>query len=88
MRIKLGNGLLTINVLAIMLILVINFIQGNIMQIILGIPFVLFCPGYVFMIALFPRKTSIEGIYLLALSFGVSIAIIPLVTLVLNYTPW
>jgi uncharacterized membrane protein len=71
-----------------MLILVINFIPGNIMQIILGIPFVLFCPGYVFMIALFPRKTSIEGIYLLALSFGVSIAIIPLVTLVLNYTPW
>lgn len=65
-------------------------IEGYI-RIILGLPFVLFIPGYILIYALFPpqkisqRLSTIERI---SLSFGFSIALIPLLCLVLNYTPW
>jgi uncharacterized membrane protein len=55
---------------------------------IFGIPFILFCPGYTLIAALFPRKEDIGGIERAALSFGLSIAVVPLVGLILNYTPW
>ncbi|KAF5428714.1 putative membrane protein [Candidatus Methanomarinus sp.] len=55
---------------------------------ILGLPMVLFLPGYALIAALFPRKDDLDGIERLALSFGLSIAVVPLVGLGLNYTPW
>lgn len=62
------------------------------LRIILGLPFVLFVPGYVFIFALFPEKPGrhkgIEPIERVALSLGMSIAIVPLIGLGLNYTPW
>jgi uncharacterized membrane protein len=93
------------------------------LRIIVGLPFVLFVPGYAFIAALFPETTmsdgedvgapdgddeggasqdvhhrltlqqvrgrgSIDGIERVALSFGTSIAIVPLLGLVLNFTPW
>ncbi|WP_276253269.1 DUF1616 domain-containing protein [Halomontanus rarus] len=92
----------------------------------LGLVFVLFVPGYVFIAALFPEegasptdaqtdntetlegdhtdetadaddegtiwdgqlRSGIDGIERVALSFGLSIAIVPLLGLVLNFTPW
>jgi hypothetical protein len=61
----------------------------------LGIIFVLWLPGYTFIKALFPAqvpiKTSTETldtIERIALSVGMSIAIVPIVGLILNYTPW
>jgi uncharacterized membrane protein len=54
----------------------------------LGIPYLVFLPGYVLMAALFPRKEDLDGIERVALSFGLSIAVVPLVCLILNYTPW
>jgi Predicted membrane protein len=64
----------------------------------LGLPFVLFVPGYLFIAALFPEDTTddavdtsqsgIDGIERAALSFGMSIAIVPLIGLVLNFTPF
>jgi len=61
-------------------------------RIALGLPFVLFVPGYVFIFALFPEKPGrhrgIESIERVALSLGMSIAIVPLIGLGLNYTPW
>jgi uncharacterized membrane protein len=60
-------------------------------RIILGLPFILFIPGYILIFALFPaRKTdrSIDIIERIALSFGLSIAVVPLIGLGLNYTPW
>lgn len=61
----------------------------------LGAVFVLFLPGYAFMKMLFPRKLPIatssenlENIERIALSLGMSLALTPLVGLVLNYTPW
>jgi hypothetical protein len=61
----------------------------------LGTIFVLFLPGYTFIKALFPTnvpiKTSSENldtIERIALSLGMSIALVPIVGLILNYTPW
>ncbi|MBU0497710.1 MAG: DUF1616 domain-containing protein [Candidatus Thermoplasmatota archaeon] len=61
------------------------------LRIILGLPFILFIPGYLLIFALFPTKKTthgIDGIERIALSFGLSIAIVPLIGLGLNYTPW
>ncbi len=55
---------------------------------ILGLPLVLFLPGYSFIAALFPAKSDLDGIERTALSFGLSIAVVPLIVLGLNYTPW
>ena len=61
----------------------------------LGTIFVLWLPGYTFIKALFPTrvpiKTSSEDldtIERIALSIGMSLALVPIVGLLLNYTPW
>jgi uncharacterized membrane protein len=57
-------------------------------RIILGLPLVLFLPGYSLIAALFPGKDDLDAIERIALSFGLSIAITPLLGLALNYTPF
>lgn len=54
----------------------------------LGSIFVLYIPGATFIEALYPRGVELEGLERLALSIGLSLALVPLVGLVLNYTPW
>ena len=49
--------------------------------------FVLFLPGYMLVSALYPGG-ELEGLEKAALSIGVSLAIVPLLGLALNYTPW
>lgn len=58
------------------------------LRIALGLTVVLFLPGYCLLAALYPRKGDLAGIERLALSLGLSLALVPLVGLVLNYTPW
>jgi len=48
---------------------------------------VLFFPGYTLIAALFTKKGDLDGIERVALSFGLSIAVVPLIGLILNYTP-
>jgi uncharacterized membrane protein len=55
---------------------------------IIGSVFILFVPGYVTIQALFPTGKEVDGIERFALSVGLSIAIAPLIGLLLNYTPW
>ena len=88
MRIRLGDGLLPLNLLAILLIAVIMFSAPIALRIVLGIPFVLYFPGYTLMLALFPSKKAIGGTERVVLSFALSIALVPLTGLILNYTPW
>ena len=62
---------------------------GNLLAILL----VLFVPGYVLVAALFPgsltpEKPEIDWIERIALSFGLSIAVVPLLGLLLNFTPF
>lgn len=55
---------------------------------ILGLVFVLFLPGYVTVETLFPESHDLNGIERFALSVGLSLALAPLIGLLLNYTPW
>jgi len=88
MKIRVQNKLLLLNVVAISLIIVIAFFPFNTLRIILGVPLVLFIPGYTLLSALFPRRGSLNGIERTAFSFGLSIAITILIGVILNYTPW
>lgn len=88
MKIKIGNGLLPLNLLVILLVVVIIFTPSVVLRIVLGLPFVLFFPGYVLMAVLFPKREGLGGIERVALSFGISIAVVPLIGLILNYTWW
>ena len=62
--------------------------SSGVLRIALGLVFVLFSPGYTLIAALFPRKSDIGGVERVASSFGLSIAVVPLIGLALNYTPW
>jgi len=53
----------------------------------LGAIFVVFLPGYSLIKALFPEK-ELDNIERAALSIGISLAIVPITGLILNYTPW
>ncbi len=102
-------------------------LRETLLRVPLGLVFVLFVPGYVFVAALFPERgavlsddrslerdgeeavprgggtlehdsakadwsqpwrSRIDGLERIALSIGLSIAIVPLIGLVLNFTPW
>jgi uncharacterized membrane protein len=54
----------------------------------LSLVFVLFLPGYVLVAALYPRKGDLDFVERLALSLALSIAVVPLIGLGLNYSPW
>jgi uncharacterized membrane protein len=58
------------------------------LRIILTLPLVLFIPGYGIIAALYPKKRDIELLERIALSFGLSIAVIPVIGFGLNFTPW
>ena len=88
MSIKVRNEFILLNLFVIVLILAINFLSSNAIRIVLGVPFLIFLPGYSFMAAMFPRKNAMDAVERVALSFGTSIAIVPLIGLLLNYTPW
>ena len=69
------------------LIFVINpFLSETSIPVVLGIPMFLFIPGYVLLAVLLPGKNELEGIERLALSFSLSIASVPLLGLLLNFT--
>lgn len=70
---------------------------------VLGIIFILWLPGYALIKALFPQnlpfaktlthsldtsEKELDAIERIALSVGMSIALVPIVGLLLNYTPW
>lgn len=76
-------------------------LSGTPLRVVLGLPFVLFIPGYALISALFPEageppteddaesdRGGIDGIERVALSFGLSIAVVPLLGLALNFTPF
>ncbi|MFC2017002.1 DUF1616 domain-containing protein [Chloroflexota bacterium] len=88
MRIGVKSELILLNLLVCVLIMAIILSPSNLLRIILGLPFLLFFPGYTLMAVLFPRKAGIGTFERAALSFGMSIAVVSLIGLILNYTPW
>jgi len=65
-----------------------EFIIASALRIVFGSIFVLFIPGYSLVEALYPREEDISPLERLALSIGLSLALVPLIGLILNYTPW
>ena len=88
MKARLDSDLWLIGILTILLAVIIAFVPSSPARIVLGLPFLLFFPGYTLTAALFPKKDRLGGVERVALSFGLSIAVVPLVGLILNYTPW
>ena len=86
---KLDNQKILLAIVTITLLLfpVVALTSGA-LRIALGLLFVIFFPGYTLLSALFPKRDSLGGTERLALSFGLSIAVVPLIGLILNYTPW
>jgi len=55
-----------------------------IIQAVIGLPLVLFIPGYALSYAFFPKKKDLDLMERIALSFGLSFALIPLAVFFLN----
>jgi len=87
---KIPSDLLTVIGLVILtdLFALMPGLSETVLRNILGLPLVIFLPGYALIAALFPAKSDLDGIERTALSFGLSIAVVPLIGLGLNYTPW
>ena len=87
MDINKEKDLVVIALISLLTIPVVLLSSGA-LRIVMGLPLLLFFPGYVLLAALFTRKESLSGVERVALSFGLSIAVVPLIGLFLNYTPW
>jgi uncharacterized membrane protein len=88
MHIRKAWDLLTVIALSITLILLVYTFPDCPLRKIVGLAFILFFPGYSLISFLFPKKDDLDVIERLALSFGMSIAVAPLIGLALNYTPF
>ena len=88
MKLKILNGILIVDILSLLLILSILFIPSTLARVILGLPFLLFFPGYTLVATLFVKKDGMDNIERLALSGGMSIAVVALIGFGLNYTAW
>jgi uncharacterized membrane protein len=96
-----------IGLVVLMGLTLLSGVRGTPVQILIGLPFVLFAPGYVLVGALFPERggervpydsetdrffsyfrRGVDVYERIILSFWFSIAIVPLLSLGLNFTPW
>ena len=72
------------NIIAIYL----TILNATWVRLVLSFPTMLFIPGYCLTAALFPKKSDINLLERIALSIGLSIAVVPLIGFVLNFTTW
>lgn len=63
-------------------------LQFSLVRVPLGLATVLFAPGYALVAALFPRHGQLDGVARAGLSFGLSVAVVPLLAWVVNALPW
>jgi len=79
-------------ILAVSAILSVAFVPDvfpvNVIRWVLGSVFVLYLPGYTLIQFLFAEKKELDSLERFALSVGLSLAVVPLIGLILNYLPW
>jgi hypothetical protein len=79
-------------ILAVSVILTVALVPDvfplNILRLVLGSAFALYLPGSVLIQFLFSKTKELDGLERFALSVGLSLAIIPLIGLLLSYLPW
>jgi uncharacterized membrane protein len=73
---------------SLLIIFALTLPDGNILRIVFGLPFLLFLPGYSLVSALWAKNSELDGLERIALSLGLSIVLVALAGLGLNYTPW
>ena len=90
MRIRIGSGLIALNLLVISLMLIIILVPFaeslDVLRIILALPLFALSPGYALVAVFLPREGTINPLERLTISVGFSIAILVLVVLILNNT--
>ncbi len=87
-KIPLDLLIVSATVIATILFVLVPPLNETFIRTLLGLVTVLFLPGYSLTCALFPKKKDLDEIERIALSFGLSIAVTPLLGLILNYTPF
>jgi hypothetical protein len=87
MKLTIGKQVIAMNLVFAFLLGSIVFPSFPAVRIILGLPAILFLPGYALMLAFFPNR-NLGGWERVALSIGLSIAVVPLIGMLINYTPW
>lgn len=80
--------LLAIAVITLLINLLIYGVPVEPARVALGLLLVLFFPGYVLVSALYPRREQLKGVERIALGLGLSLALVPLLGLALNFTVW
>lgn len=85
MKIRTTPALIVVNIIAILLLIVVFLFPNTIFRVVLGLPVVLLFPGYTLISVLFYRRGIMESVERLALSLVLSIAIIPIIGLILSY---
>ena len=80
--------LLAIVILTFMLVIIILTDSVQWLRVVLGFAILILFPGYLFIGALYPRKDSLSHISRIALSLGLSVVMVVLTGLMLNYFPW
>jgi uncharacterized membrane protein len=88
MKTKILISLLIIDVVTLVLILLVLIFPSSAIRTILGIPFLLFFPGYVLTQSLFPNRNGMKLIETIGMSIGMSITMNALLSFGLNFTPW
>jgi len=73
--------------ITLLLLPVVAFTEG-VARVVLGLPFVLLFPGYSLLSTLLPRRSDMDSFRRVVFSVLLSVIILALVGLVLNYTPW
>lgn len=81
-------NLIVVFLLTIFSIPLIYWEPSSFLRIILGLFLIIVFPGYSLVESLFPRKSDLDGIERVALSIGLSLALIPILGLILNFSPW
>lgn len=76
-----------LGLISILIFIIVSGMSGS-FRIVLGLAFILFFPGYVLQAAIFPFNKDLDGMERVVVSFGLSVSVVPVLILSLNYTPW
>ena len=85
---RVALDLLIIDVLTVAFLIIVFTDSISWLRVVVGFPILILFPGYLFIGALYPRKDSLGHINRIALSLGLSVAMVVLTGLMLNYLPW
>ncbi len=87
MKVKIKNELIIIGGLTLLYVALFPFLNSLVFGLIIGLPLVIFFPGYMIMVAFFPRQHQQGGLERVGMSFGISIFLSPLVGILYHFTP-